>query len=83
MQIEAWQNRRLFLLHSIKTDGIQAQRLQKNGGAARVVSTKLVKIRAWNLGFATSSISFVSSCAKLLHPNDQRCIHCGHQPGVS
>ena len=21
--------------------------------------------------------------AKLLHPDNQRCIHCGHEPGVS
>ena len=23
------------------------------------------------------------ACAKLLHPDNQRCIHCGHEPGVS
>ena len=22
-------------------------------------------------------------CAKLQHPEDQRCIHCGHEPGAA
>jgi aquaporin Z len=24
-----------------------------------------------------------TGCAKLLHPTNQRCIHCGHQPDLS
>jgi len=24
-----------------------------------------------------------TGCAKLLHPHNQRCIHCGHEPGIS
>jgi hypothetical protein len=62
-EAQSWQDRGTFLLDGIKAAGVQSQGL-KDGGGDLVVSTKVVTVRAWKLGFDTNSMTLVFSCAK-------------------